>query len=156
MKVFVAEDDVMLADCIVEALTDDGHEVCGVAACVADAVTQIKFHRPDIAILDMQLRRNGRGSEIADQLVEAGSLETMGILYVTGSAERALQEARFGQACLNKPYSLETLTLALEIVGDLVRDGRTTKRLPPGLQLLNHISKRPDGSVSDQRSVCPL
>ena len=42
MQVLVVEDDVMLADSLADALEDDGHIVCGVAATVA--MDQIKRH----------------------------------------------------------------------------------------------------------------
>jgi CheY-like chemotaxis protein len=136
MQVLIVEDDVMLADCLAEALLDDGHVVCGVASTVAEAVALARQYRPDIAILDMQLRGRERGSDIADQLTESGDLGQTGILYVTGEAERVLREARVGHACLNKPYTLATLGTALAIVHEISHEGGTSRALPRGLQLL--------------------
>jgi CheY-like chemotaxis protein len=136
MQVLVVEDDLMLADCLAEALLDDGHLVCGIASTVAEAVVLARLHRPDIAVVDMQLRDRERGSDIADQLTESGDLGHTGILYVTGEAERVLREARFGHACLSKPYTFSTLGTALEIVCEIARHGRTSRVLPRGLQLL--------------------
>ncbi|MDR3534819.1 MAG: response regulator [Rhodopila sp.] len=143
MKVLLAEDDVMLADSLVEGLLDEGHVVCGVAASVADGVTLARLHRPDIAILDMQLRGRERGSDIADQLAESGDLDHMGILYVTGEAGRGLQQARYGHACLHKPYSFTALNVALEVVRDIVLDGCTSRTLPQGLQILHSTPTPP-------------
>jgi CheY-like chemotaxis protein len=137
MKVMLAEDDVMLADCLAEALQDEGHVVCGAAASVAEAVMLTRLHRPDVAILDMHLRGSERGSDIADQLAESGDLAQMGILYVTGEAERVHQHARFGHACLTKPYTLPTLYEALEIVHDIALAGSTSRKLPRGLRILS-------------------
>jgi CheY-like chemotaxis protein len=142
MQILVVEDDVMLADCLAEALLDDGHEVCGVAATVAEALALARRHRPDVGIFDMQLRANERGSDIADQLAKSGDLGDMAILYVTGEAERVHQEARIGHACLNKPYTLAALGIALEIVRDIAVQGRTSRPLPRGLQLLHAAAMR--------------
>ena len=136
MQVLVVEDDVMVADCLAEALLEDGHEVCGIASTVAEAGLA-RRHRPAVGIFDMQLRANERGSDIPDQLSASGDLGDMAILYVTGEAERVFQEARIGHACLNKPYTLAALGTALEIVRDIALKGDTFRALPRGLQLLH-------------------
>jgi CheY-like chemotaxis protein len=142
MQVLVVEDDIMLADCLAEALIDAGHLVCGVASTVAEAVALARLHRPDVALLDMQMRGRERGSDIADQLAESGDLGHTGILYVTGESERVHREARVGHGCLNKPYSITTLNSALEIIRDIALDGSTSHPLPRGLQLLHSAAMR--------------
>jgi DNA-binding response OmpR family regulator len=136
MKVLITEDDVMLADFLEEAVVELGHTVCGVARNVGEAVGLARLHHPDIAILDMQLAGTELGSDIVDQLVESGDLGHTGILYVTGEADRVCREARFGHACLNKPYSLGTLEAALAIVRDIALECRTSHALPHGMELL--------------------
>jgi CheY-like chemotaxis protein len=136
MQVLVVEDDVMLADCLAEALLDHGHSLCGVVSTVAEALALARLHRPDVAILDMHLASKERGSDIAEQLAASGDLGRTGILYVTGEAERVYQEARVGHACLNKPYTLAALDIALDIVQEIVREGSTSRPLPRGLRLL--------------------
>ena len=136
MRVLVVEDDIMLADCLAEALRDDGHDVCGVARTVAEAVSLARQHRPDVAILDMQLRGTERGSDVVDQLKQSRELGDMGILYVTGEAERVLREARVGHAYLSKPYRFSTLGTALGIVREIASHGCTAQVLPRGLRLL--------------------
>jgi DNA-binding response OmpR family regulator len=143
MQVLVVEDDVMLADCLAEALAEDGHEVCGTAATVAEALALVRRHRPAVGIFDMQLRANERGSDIADQLAATGDLGCLAILYVTGEPERVLQEARIGHACLNKPYTLAALAAALDIVREIALQGGTSRPLPRGLQLLRPTPIRP-------------
>jgi CheY-like chemotaxis protein len=147
MQVLVVEDDVMLADCLAEALLDDGHVICGIASTVAEALALARRQRPDVAILDMQLRGNERGSDIADQLAESGDLGDTGILYVTGEPERVHQEARVGHACLSKPYAFATLRTALEIVREIALEGGTSRPLPRGLQLLRATAMRPQAAV---------
>jgi CheY-like chemotaxis protein len=127
----------MLADCLAEALISCGHVVCGIAATVGKAVALARLHRPDIAILDMQMRYGERGTDIATQLAESGDLGQMGVLYVTGSAERVHREARVGHACLGKPYTYTDLNIALDIVRDIAESGSSSRALPRKLQLLH-------------------
>jgi DNA-binding response OmpR family regulator len=136
MKIIVAEDDIMLADFLADALVELGHEVAGVASDVAGAVTLARAHHPGVAILDMQLGRGELGTDIANRLSASNDLNGIGILYVTGEAERVMKEARFGHACLHKPYSLATLQLALTIVDDMVHGKAPPRTLPPGMLLL--------------------
>ena len=147
MQVLIVEDDVMLADCLAEALVDDGHVVCGVVSTVAAAVALARRHRPDAAILDMQLSSRERGSDVADQLAASGDLGDTGVLYVTGEAERVHQEARVGHACLSKPYTQAALNAALIIVREIARDGGTSRPLPRGLQLLRSATTPPQPAI---------
>jgi hypothetical protein len=84
----------------------------------------------------MQLAGAERGSDIVDQLVASGDLGRIGILYVSGEADRVYQEARFGHACVKKPYTMHTLEAALAIVRDIALDCRTSQALPRGMRLL--------------------
>jgi CheY-like chemotaxis protein len=147
MQILVVEDDVMLADCLAEALVADGHVVCGVASTVAEAVALARLHHPDVAILDMQMRGKERGIDIADQLAESGDLGRTGILYVTGEAERVHREARVGHGCLNKPYSNVALNSSLEIVREIALEGSTSRPLPRGLQLLHTAEAGPQPAI---------
>ena len=58
MKILIVDDDVMLADLLEAELLDQGHEVCGVATNVAEAVNLVRLHRPDIAVLDIALHNH--------------------------------------------------------------------------------------------------
>ncbi len=136
MQILLAEDDLMLVDFLVEALSELGHEVCGVGAMVNDTVALVRLHRPDVVILDMHLARQELGTEVASRLAEAGELGRTGVLYITGEGDLASREAGFGHACLNKPFGLLALETAILIVHDLARDGTTVLKPPPGLCLL--------------------
>jgi CheY-like chemotaxis protein len=147
MQVLVVEDDLMLADCLAEALEDRGHAVCGVVSNVADAVALARRHRPDAAIVDMQLHDQERGSDVAAQLAASGDLGHTGILYVTGESDGGQQEVRVGHACLSKPYTLATLDIALEIVREIACNGTTSRALPRGLQLFLSSQRRPHAAL---------
>jgi DNA-binding response OmpR family regulator len=136
VQILVVDDEVMIADSLADALEDNGHVVCGVASTVAEGVALARRYKPDIGIFDMQLHGQERGSDIADQLLQSGDLNRMGILYVTGQGHLAAGKANIGEAWLSKPYTFVTLHLALEIVRDIKLDGRTSRALPHGLQLL--------------------
>ena len=136
MRVLIVEDDLILADCLEEVLVEIGHEVCGIAGTVDDGVDRLRRDEPDVAILDMVLGASGLGTDIANRLGDARSLGRTGILYLTGQPDRVHRGARFGHACLTKPYMTETLESALAIVAELAQSGVTSRPLPRGMELL--------------------
>jgi DNA-binding response OmpR family regulator len=140
MKILVVEDDVMLADFLEEVLQDIGHNVCAITGRVDDAVRLVREHRPDLALLDMQLQDGEYGTDVADRLAETDDLRGMGILYVSGEVNQVHQQARFGHACLNKPYSTDLLAASLSIVRDVAKGTPLNKAVPRGLELLTQLA----------------
>jgi DNA-binding response OmpR family regulator len=143
MKILVVEDDVMLADFLEEVLQDIGHNVCAVTGRVEDAVRLIREHRPDVALLDMQLQGGEFGSDVADRLAATGDLAGMAILYVSGEIDRVRRQARFGHACLNKPYTMDTLATALQIVRQVADGTPLSYSIPRGLEMIPHSEAAP-------------
>jgi CheY-like chemotaxis protein len=111
LKVLIAEDDLVIADLADEILV----EVCGIVPTVAGAVALAQRHKPDLAVLVLDLRfaDGGLGTEIAAQLLPLGSL---GVLYATGNISQVVLTTADGDACLSKPYSSADLK-----VGKLLR-----------------------------------
>ena len=72
LKVLIAEDELMIADVIEEALITNGYEVCGIAATVDEAVALGEKHKPDLAVLDVRLAKGGLGPDIARRLEQQG------------------------------------------------------------------------------------
>jgi CheY-like chemotaxis protein len=133
LKVLIAEDDLLIADCAEEILVERGYNVCGIACTVAEAVALGRLHKPDLAIIDLRLADGGLGTEVAAQL---GALGRLGVLYATGNISHFLRSAAYGDACLSKPYRSDDLVRGLEIVAEIVATGGATPPFPSGFQLL--------------------
>src|ERR1700722_20910694 len=82
-KIMIAEDDLLMADMLEDVLVGGGHDVCGIARTVDDAVELGKHHHPDLAILDIRLAEGGLGTDIPPQLKNG---HHMGVLYASGPA----------------------------------------------------------------------
>jgi DNA-binding response OmpR family regulator len=134
LKVLIAEDELMIADILEEALITSGYEVCGIARTVDEAVALATQHKPDLAVLDVRLAQGDRGPDIARQLNGRG---TLGILYATGEDVRHSALTRTdGSAAITKPYQVEDIPLALVIVREIMTLGTATPPFPPGFRLL--------------------
>ena len=146
LKILIAEDELMIADVIEEALVTNGYEVCGIATTVDEAVALGEKHKPDLAVLDVRLAKGGHGPEIAWRLKSKGKF---GVLYQTGDDFRnsALTRAD-GEASLSKPYRTEDLIRALVIVQEIVTAGTATAPFPSGFRLLPQATPRSPQAVT--------
>jgi DNA-binding response OmpR family regulator len=133
LKVMIAEDDLLIADMAEETLTGHGYEVCGIGRNVTDSLALASRHKPDLAILDVRLADGDMGTQIAAALADR---RTLGILYVTGNAAALEQTSVHGHACLEKPYRSGDLLRSLEIVVEMIDNGKTTLPFPPNFRVL--------------------
>jgi DNA-binding response OmpR family regulator len=141
LKVMIAEDDLIIADMIEEALTSADYEVCGIARTVTEAVALGRVHCPDLAIIDMQLANGGFGTQIVAELHGGPRI---GVLYSTGNIYEVIALAD-GDACISKPYAIRDLVFALKIVTEIVGNGFAPRPFPPGFYLLNATMPSPWG-----------
>lgn len=137
IKVLIAEDDLIIADCLEEILVNACYDVCGIARTVSEGVTLGRLHRPELAILDVRLAHGGAGTEIAAALRNGGRT---GILFATGNPEGAGLTAADGDACITKPYSGDALIAGLRLVRDIVAMGSARPPFPRGFQVLQRVS----------------
>src|ERR1700692_1027043 len=106
---------------IEDTLISNGYEVCGIASTVDEAVALGELHKPDLAVLDVQLARGGYTPEIARRL---NSRVKFGVRYTSGKDVRITPlTPADGEASIVKPYSAEDLVRALEIVREIATDG---------------------------------
>lgn len=132
-KVIIAEDDLLIADLLEDVLVRAGYEVCGMASTVAETVDLCNRHHPDLAVIDMRLADEGRGTDVAAGVDRHNGL---GILYATGNAGHTGLTASDGEACITKPYQAADIVRALRLVHEFVQTGRASKPYPRNFELL--------------------
>ncbi len=64
----VAEDEFLVALDLQTTLEENGYEVCGLAATARDAVALATRHRPNLALVDVNLARGSNGLDAVSQL----------------------------------------------------------------------------------------
>lgn len=109
-RIFVVEDEYLIASDMLETLTRAGAEVLGPVPSVEEAQDVLAHEeRIDAAVLDVNLR-GGMVFEVADRLQERG----IPIVFATGYNAEAIPE-RFSHILrLEKPVDARDLTRALE------------------------------------------
>lgn len=134
--VMIAEDELLIADLMAEALADGGYDICGLARSVAEAIEIGARRRPDLAVIDLHLADRGSGSEIGATLRCGGKL---GVLYITGSPGEGVLTTDDGDACLHKPFRMAELVAAVKIVEQIVNAGVADQPMPRGFEILPHL-----------------
>ena len=96
-RVFIVEDEAIVADDIAETLRSMGYGIAGIAHSGERAVETIPGARPDIVLMDINLAGGMDGIETAAGIHRSSDVP---VIYVTAYADKALLE----RAKLTGPY----------------------------------------------------
>src|SRR6185437_12118050 len=84
LRVLVVEDDVLIGMLFADALAAMGYDVCAIEATEADAVAAAARYKPDLMIVDAQLR-NGCGVAAVQEILRTGWIPHV---FVSGETSR--------------------------------------------------------------------
>jgi DNA-binding response OmpR family regulator len=109
----VAEDEFLVALDLQTTLEEHGYQVCGLAATARDAVALAEQHRPNLALVDVNLARGSNGLEAVATLKEQ-----LGIPAIVVTGHGTTKDAKNAGAlgCLTKPFHPESLLHLIESV----------------------------------------
>lgn len=98
IKILIVEDEMIIGAKISMQLVALGYEVSGILPRGEDAVVHAQENKPDIVLLDINLKGKIDGIETATQLQLKGD---MPIIYLTANSD----EVTFNRAKATKPYA---------------------------------------------------
>jgi len=101
IKILVLEDEMIIGAKISMQLMSLGYEVTGILPRGEEAVQHVRENKPDLVLLDIQLKGKLNGIETAQQLQIEGP---MPIIYITANSD----EDNFNRAKTTKPYAFIT------------------------------------------------
>ena len=110
MTVLIVEDEVLIADTISRYLTQDGHEVVGIAADYTEAVHLYDAHTPDMTLLDIRLKGSRTGIEVAEYIRQHS--EARPYIFLTSQIDRQSidrAKATLPSGYLTKPIQKHSL-----------------------------------------------
>ncbi len=99
MRTLIIEDDQSTAQLLTLMLEDMGIEVCGVEASEAGAVAAAASYRPDLMIVDINLRI-GTGTSAVSQILAHGHVPH---IFVSADLSQ-VKVSHPGAIMLSKPY----------------------------------------------------
>lgn len=111
VRVFLVEDDPLVAMMLEGYLDILGHEIVATAATVAEALELVAKRDFDLAILDVHLA-DGKTSEPV-----AAALSDVGKAFIATSGDATIMAAEFnGRPALRKPFRIDELERAIAAI----------------------------------------
>lgn len=123
LKVFIADDSQPIADMLTELISDPGRiEVVGVGATEAATMESIRALRPDVVVLDLQLR-GGSGTDVIRAVRSDPSLAQLRLLVTSNHTSPQLRSGCLelgAEAYFDKVKELGDLAARLsQLAGEL-------------------------------------
>jgi two-component system, response regulator PdtaR len=109
LSVLVVEDDAMIGMFLAEMLEDMGYTVCAVVATEDDAVADAARCKPELMIVDEQLRE-GSGVSAMERILQTSRVPCV---FISGAPA---QRGRPGANVLQKPFLVQDLIRAIRCV----------------------------------------
>jgi DNA-binding LytR/AlgR family response regulator len=134
IKILIVEDEMIIGAKISMQLTGLGYEVSGILPRGEEAIIHIEENRPDILLLDINLKGKLDGVETALQIQKTADIP---IIYLTANAD----EATFNRAkttrpyaFISKPYKQMDLQRAVELTIIRMAENETGPQLQENVQ----------------------
>jgi DNA-binding LytR/AlgR family response regulator len=98
IRLLIVEDDMIIGAKISMQLTTLGYEVTGIIPRGEEAIRHVEDNKPDIVLLDINLKGTLDGIETAQKMLKMGDIP---IIYITANTD----EATFNRAKETRPYA---------------------------------------------------
>lgn len=114
IQVLIVEDEFIIADYIQGCLLNLGYDVVGICSCYNEAITALQNHHPDIAIIDIGIKGDKNGIDIANYISE--NLHIPFIFASSHGDKGTIDKAKKTRpaAYLVKPFTEEDLYATIE------------------------------------------
>lgn len=113
-KILIVEDEFIVANDLRLLLERAGYNVCGIADSVSEARAIINKEKPDLVLLDIQLKGQLNGIDLAKQLKE----EQIAFVYLSANSnQKILESAKATEpyGFLVKPFREKDVLITLDI-----------------------------------------
>jgi CheY-like chemotaxis protein len=112
-RLFIVEDQIIVAEDLAQRLERNGFEVAGIASSGHEAVEQIRDVQPDLILMDVRIRGELNGIEVA---IIIQSFARVPIIFLTGFEQSTFSYLKVVDEYfyINKPFSEEVLLTAIE------------------------------------------
>jgi len=114
-KVLIVEDDKVIVNVVQWRLSKLGYDVCGSAGTGADAMDMVEKLRPDIVLMDINLRGSIDGIETAGQIKEKFNIPVIFVSAYIDEATISRAKAINPNGFIRKPFEDDDLRIAIEL-----------------------------------------
>ena len=115
IRVFIVEDQAIVAEDLAQILMKNGYEVVGIATSGNEAIEEIRNTIPDIVLMDVRIRGEINGIEVAI-IVQSLLQKPVPIIFLTGFAESTFAYLKILDEYLyiNKPVEEGILVASIQ------------------------------------------
>jgi DNA-binding NarL/FixJ family response regulator len=121
LRVLIAEDQVLLRTGIARLLADAGMDVVAQAGDAEDLLRKARAHRPDVAVVDVQMPPDHTDDGLRAALVLRRELPAMGVLMLSQFLEEAYAMALVGDDAHGVGYLLKDRVVDVDAFVDAIR-----------------------------------
>ena len=114
-RVFIVEDEVLVARDIKSRLEKLGYQVIGTAARGDDAVSRVLSERPDLILMDINLKGDMDGIEAADRIRAEADLPIIFCTAYSNDETLARAKVTVPYGYVLKPFDNRELEITIEI-----------------------------------------
>lgn len=132
-RILVVEDEVIIAQHLQRLLRQLGYEVAGHAMSAAQALDLVREQAPDLVLIDVMLRGELDGIDLANRLRAEAPLPFVFVTSLADAATVARAKLTRPHGYLVKPFNEQEVFVALELAFTAFADERTaaTKSADP-------------------------
>ena len=112
--ILIVEDEFVVANDLRLILQKSGYKVCGIADSVKEAITLVDKYSPSLVLLDIYLKGNETGIDLAEKLTE----KNIGFVYLSANSNQTVLEqakATNPYGFLLKPFREKDVLITLDI-----------------------------------------
>jgi DNA-binding LytR/AlgR family response regulator len=120
LKILIVEDEMLIAANIANQLETLGYEILGIIPRGQEAINAVKSDKPDLVLMDINLKGDIDGIEAATQMQLEGAIP---IIYLTANTDEhhfKRAKATNPYAFLSKPFKKLDLKNAIELASDRI------------------------------------
>ena len=137
-RILIVEDEIIVAMDLEATLEDFGFETVGIAADKASAL-QLASVRPDVALVDVNLRDGPTGPEIGERLAREFGVN---VVFITANPRMLGDGIPGAIGVLPKPYDPHTIKQTVDYILALKSNTDHMIPPPPALTVFNGVQPR--------------
>ena len=132
LRIFVVENEAITLMYLEDMIETIGHIVVGSAMSAEEAIPLIQETRPEVVLLDIQLRDGSSGLDVAKAIRDQEWVKTV---FLTANARTLAEDLEGAAAVIAKPVSLNMLACSIAYLEECVHRPPPTLERPHGMQL---------------------
>jgi len=129
-SILIVEDEMIIAANIALQLTELGYQIAGIIPRGEDVLTHLKQSTPDLILLDINLKSDLDGIDIAKLLQKDYSIP---IIYLTANSDEVnfnRAKSTHPYAFIAKPFTKTELYRAIELASIRLQEEQIPKKIP--------------------------